>query len=58
MIITLNAERKILRIETDEFSIKLNGKANTVYRDMLMPMGITLRFQDEEIVGEDMRSDT
>lgn len=48
MKITLTAERKVLRIETDEFSVKLNGKDNLVYRDMLAPLGIELRFEDEE----------
>lgn len=48
MKITLDKHRRVLRIETDEFSIKLNGKANTVYRDMLAPMGIELRFEEGE----------
>lgn len=53
MKITLNQDRKILRIETDEFSIKFNGKANTVYKEMLAPMGIELRFEDDR-AGEDI----
>lgn len=46
MKIIMDKDRRVLRIETDEFSVKLNGKSNTVYRDMLAPMGIELRFEE------------
>jgi hypothetical protein len=46
MKITMDKDRRVLRIETDEFSVKLNGKSNTVYRDMLAPMGVELRFEE------------
>lgn len=50
--ITMTADRKILRIETDELALKFNGKSNTAYRDMLAPMGIELRFEDEVSTDE------
>lgn len=46
MKIVMDKDRRLLRIETDEFSVKLNGKSNTVYRDMLAPMGVELRFEE------------
>lgn len=47
MKIKLSKERKVLRIETDEFSIILNGKSNQQYKDILAPLGITLEFEEE-----------
>ena len=48
MKIKLSKERKILRIETDEFSLKLNGRGNQEYKDILAPLGITLEFEEED----------
>jgi hypothetical protein len=42
--ITLTAQRKITAIETDEFRVKLNGRTNAEYKDMLKGMGIVLVF--------------
>ena len=54
MKITMDKDRRILRIECDEFAVKFNGKPNTVYRDMLAPMGIELKFEESE--GTDVSS--
>jgi len=47
MKIRMTKDRKILAIETDEFTIKLNGKSNKDYTAVLKPLGIHLEFMDE-----------
>lgn len=42
--ITVDVERRIQRIESEEFMIKLNGLPNQHYRDVLAPLGIELVF--------------
>lgn len=45
--ITLTGDRRIRKIETDEFTLVLNGKENTDYKAILAPLGIDLQFVED-----------
>lgn len=46
--ITLTGERRITKIESDGFSIVLNGRTNQEYKAALAPLGVELVFQEDK----------
>jgi hypothetical protein len=45
MKIVIDKDRKLVRLESDEFMIKFNGKSNSDYKVILKPLGIDLVFE-------------
>ena len=42
--IVLDNDRRLARVECEDFMIKFNGMSNQHYRDVLAPLGIDLVF--------------
>ena len=46
--LTLTAERKLLAIELENFTLTFNGLENIAYKAALKPLGIELEFEVEQ----------
>ena len=50
--LTLTAERKLLAIELENFTLIFNGLENVAYKAALKPLGIELEFEIEQLNEE------
>lgn len=57
MKIKLTKDRKVLAIETDEFTLQFNGKPNRDYAAVLRPLGILLEFSNNDSEQEETTDD-
>lgn len=48
MKLLLSKERKLMRVDTDDFTVKLNGRTNEDYKQIFAAFGITLVFEEED----------
>jgi hypothetical protein len=51
--VTLDKERRLLRVESDDFMIRFNGLSNQAYKEIFASLGIELVFKDAD--GADPR---
>lgn len=48
MKLLLSKDRKLMRVDTDDFTVKLNGRSNEDYKQIFAAFGITLQFEEED----------